>query len=1083
MADDLDRQTGRLAVDRGLITQVQLDRALQALDEARAGGAALSLSEFLVQRGFLTQSQLDGLLVQPPESPKPTEIIEGYEILNKLGEGGMGSVYLARQVGMGRLVALKVLPRRLSRNSKFLHRFIREAQLAGKLNHVNLVQAFDVGESRGYYFLAMEYVEGRTARDLVDEKGPLEEGEALHLVLQIARALEAAHEFDIVHRDVKPDNILVRSDGVAKLSDLGLAREAGDDSSLTQSGVAVGTAHYISPEQARGRKDVDIRADIYSLGATLYHLLASRTPYDGDTAAVVMTKHLTERVKPIREVNPKVSKNCARLIEKMMAKDREQRYANPAELLRDLELVIDGKAPLGAISVSAESAARRAATGRSQPAKERGRPTTRRARPVTGERRAAGRTSRAAFRVRTSLPLAAVVGIGVGVLVLGVLLGALLRGSLLVPPPDAEQAAQSAWNGSIAPLARKPLDRSDAGKLLGSLKAFEADHGDTRFARGKDGEIADLKERARAAIERTGSKPPGGGTPSVPPPALSALTLGDVSKLFRGKVTEFDQRTLRARVVWYFSNPAEIEDFDRLFPRSVRPKDKKVLLTCSSTETDLLRLPQFACADVQLRINYKLVRKLDEPERYLAVWFGPPGERAKGSFAFFIDSEGYALADRGRTGYRREFARSAGTLPAQGLLVVTLRDGKVKISTGGETRLEDTCPGGDPGASLAIGGGFDLTYEIDSLSIVGRLDRAWLARALKNTSSSGSTTPVPTPPAAGSAYSATWKRVLPSARTAAGRSCEPPRKRLTPAVAYDSKRRRCILYGGGFNGPTGNDLWAYDAGANAWTRLQAHDKGADDVSRPAPTGYSFGSLPFAYDAKRDRYWLHQGFQGPKRFTDLWSFDPSSGRWTKHFVTGQQVAALTCTSKSGLLVGWTRGPRPWILDPDGKTATMKAKSPMPSRAGYTTLWGSGGGSAINPFGRLLIYGGIRWSPRPITILGDTWFYMPRRDQWTEGKPKETPGPRSTPNLAWHDGLRAWVLFGGKALPPGKTDWTRDKVTLTDTWVYNPKRKNWFQAADARGAPPGAGALWYDAARDLCVLFTEEGGTWTLKVERK
>ncbi|MFC1671651.1 serine/threonine protein kinase [Planctomycetota bacterium] len=272
--------------------------------------------------------------------------IPGYQILAKLGEGGMGAVYKARQISLDRTVAIKILSPRLAKSRDYTERFLREARIAGQLNHVNIVSAIDVGGTDKYYYIVMEYVDGDTLRKIVQQKGVLDEENALHVTMQIARALAWAHRNGIVHRDVKPDNIMVNAEGIAKLCDLGLAKqEDAEAAMLTQSGMMVGTPHYVSPEQARGERDLDGRTDIYSLGATLYHAVTGKPPFGGTSAAVVMTKHLTEQVPWPSEVNPMVSENLSLLIQKMMAKDRNDRYRSADELVRDMEFVIDGKAP------------------------------------------------------------------------------------------------------------------------------------------------------------------------------------------------------------------------------------------------------------------------------------------------------------------------------------------------------------------------------------------------------------------------------------------------------------------------------------------------------------------------------------------------------------------------------------------------------------------------------------------------------------------------------------------------------------------------------------------------------------------
>ncbi|MFO7900327.1 MAG: SUMF1/EgtB/PvdO family nonheme iron enzyme, partial [Planctomycetota bacterium] len=236
-----------------------------------------------------------------------------------------------------RPVALKVLPPRLARDKEYLGRFFREARAAARLNHPNVVQAIDAGEADGYYYFAMEYVEGPSVIELLQE-GSMPRERVLRIARDMGRALEAAHAAGIVHRDVKPANILLASDGTAKLADLGLARETTSRATgLTQEGLAIGTPDYISPEQVRGEADVDGRTDIYSLGATLYHMLTGQPPYTGGSGNEVMAKHLSEPVPDPRRVNPAVPLAAARVVRKAMAKDREHRYQSAAEMVQDIE--------------------------------------------------------------------------------------------------------------------------------------------------------------------------------------------------------------------------------------------------------------------------------------------------------------------------------------------------------------------------------------------------------------------------------------------------------------------------------------------------------------------------------------------------------------------------------------------------------------------------------------------------------------------------------------------------------------------------------------------------------------------------
>ena len=275
--------------------------------------------------------------------------IGDFELLKKLGQGSMGAVYLARQVTLDRLVALKILPPEMAADKEFAERFRREARATARLNHPNVIAAYDVGIAQGYHYIAMEYVEGIDLEQKLKDKpnGRFTEKEVLQVARDMAQALESASAHGIVHRDIKPSNILVGSDGICKLTDLGLAtNRATDQKRITETGLAVGTPYYISPEQARGETEVDVRSDIYSLGATLYHLVLGVVPFPGDNPVVIMTQHLTQEAKPVCEVDPAVSKALSRLIEKMMAKRQADRHQNAKDLLEDIEHVERGETPL-----------------------------------------------------------------------------------------------------------------------------------------------------------------------------------------------------------------------------------------------------------------------------------------------------------------------------------------------------------------------------------------------------------------------------------------------------------------------------------------------------------------------------------------------------------------------------------------------------------------------------------------------------------------------------------------------------------------------------------------------------------------
>ena len=274
--------------------------------------------------------------------------IGGFEIIGRIGRGGMGTVYKARQVSMDRIVALKILSPELASDEAFVQRFIREARSAAKLSHPNIVQGIDVGHADGYRYFAMEFVDGITVRELMRKTGgSVNERRALKIAFAVARALEHAHEKGIVHRDIKPDNIMITRKGVVKLADLGLARAATRDAEITVTGTALGSPHYVAPEQARGAKDIDTRADIYALGATLFHLVTGEPPYSGATPVAVAAKHITEPVPSAKERNPQVSRATDDLIQRMMAKNPNERPQSPTDLLAGIRDALAGKVTLG----------------------------------------------------------------------------------------------------------------------------------------------------------------------------------------------------------------------------------------------------------------------------------------------------------------------------------------------------------------------------------------------------------------------------------------------------------------------------------------------------------------------------------------------------------------------------------------------------------------------------------------------------------------------------------------------------------------------------------------------------------------
>ena len=290
-------------------------------------------------------------MAEKPEEPlanapveKTAPIIAGFELLKRVGSGGMGTVYRARQLSVDRIVAVKLLKPNLARDRKFLERFKEEAKAAAKLNHPNIVQAIDAGEDKGYFYFAMEFVDGETMHRLMLREGLIDEKRAIKIGLDTAHALGHAHLHGIVHRDVKPGNIMLSNEGLTKLCDLGLAQLREEVESGGR-GPAVGTPYYISPEQAQGHMDVDCRSDIYSLGATLYRALAGRPAFDAPTRAEILEKHVHSPLPWPKDHNPALSDTICYIIAKMMMKEKEQRYQTPDELAEDLERLMRGEAP------------------------------------------------------------------------------------------------------------------------------------------------------------------------------------------------------------------------------------------------------------------------------------------------------------------------------------------------------------------------------------------------------------------------------------------------------------------------------------------------------------------------------------------------------------------------------------------------------------------------------------------------------------------------------------------------------------------------------------------------------------------
>ncbi len=349
ISQNLDTEVGKVVIDMGLATKTEIEFCREQQKQASDPNQR-SLADLLVEHSFITVNQakrIRGTLEERRQSQIP-----GYTLLGKLGKGAMATVYKGKQLSLDRIVAIKVLPKKMSDNQEFVDRFYKEGKAAARLGHNNIVQAIDVGSTvDGFHYFVMEYVEGKTLYDFM-QPPPIGEGrsfseeEALDIMIQMAEALAHAHERGLIHRDVKPKNIILTSDGIAKLTDLGLARDVDDKRAAeTEAGKAYGTPYYISPEQIRGEVDIDFRADIYSLGATFYHMVTGRPPFDGETPTAVMHKHLKQQLVPPDHLNTALSAGVGEIIEFAMAKNRDDRYHQTTDMLDDLKLVRDGNAP------------------------------------------------------------------------------------------------------------------------------------------------------------------------------------------------------------------------------------------------------------------------------------------------------------------------------------------------------------------------------------------------------------------------------------------------------------------------------------------------------------------------------------------------------------------------------------------------------------------------------------------------------------------------------------------------------------------------------------------------------------------
>ncbi|MEZ6186862.1 MAG: serine/threonine-protein kinase [Planctomycetota bacterium] len=333
---------GELALLKELVTRDELEQVLlmqaESLDRQ---GRAHKIATLLIRKGTLTKDQAKELLrLQKSHGP-----IDGYRLLQHLGSGGMGAVFRAVEEDTGREVAIKILRPSATTNERFRARFLREAAITRTFDHPNLVRSFALGESAEHLYFSMEFAPGKTTRQVLKERGAFSEAQVIRLLRELLSAMDHYWQERIVHRDIKPENVIVTPDGTAKLTDLGLCRQLDDDNHLTRAGKTLGTPLYISPELARGLKDIDIRSDLYSLGATVYHLATGVPPFQAASQAAVLRDHVETTPTAPRLKNPRISAHLDELLLRLLEKQPERRPADPQAVLAALERMQRGEPP------------------------------------------------------------------------------------------------------------------------------------------------------------------------------------------------------------------------------------------------------------------------------------------------------------------------------------------------------------------------------------------------------------------------------------------------------------------------------------------------------------------------------------------------------------------------------------------------------------------------------------------------------------------------------------------------------------------------------------------------------------------
>ncbi|MBE7466871.1 MAG: protein kinase [Planctomycetes bacterium] len=343
-----DARLGQLAVRQGLVSEVQLAEALRQQESLSSQGGYRPIGEYLVESGAITRDQLRELIRRQESVWSQHRVLGKYKLIEKIGQGGMGAVWKAEQTDLGNFVAMKLLPRKVLDNETLVARFHREARLMATLNHTNIVQAFDAGDQDGQPYYVMPYLEGASVGEILRRCNRLGIRTTLSIALQVVRGLNYAHQRGMVHRDLKPDNLFITHDGTVKILDLGLTKlmfplEPKAKHETTLQGFIVGTPHYMSPEQVMGDMPVDGRADLYALGATLYHLVCGRPPFPGEKVGPVLRSKLHDTIPEPLELRSDLPPGVRRLILSLLARKPEDRPSDCLTLEAEIEALLDGK--------------------------------------------------------------------------------------------------------------------------------------------------------------------------------------------------------------------------------------------------------------------------------------------------------------------------------------------------------------------------------------------------------------------------------------------------------------------------------------------------------------------------------------------------------------------------------------------------------------------------------------------------------------------------------------------------------------------------------------------------------------------